>query len=91
MQDERGRPLTVIPLPMPRPYELDGRRMAATYANFYIANHQVLVPIYGQASDQEALSILGRCFSGRRIVPIDCRGLIWGYGSIHCATQQQPE
>ena len=91
MQDEQGRPLTVIPLPMPREFIVDGRRMAASYANFYIANEVVLVPTYGQpACDQSALQILARCFPTRRVVGIDCRELIWGYGSIHCATQQQP-
>ena len=90
MKDERGTPLTVIEIPMPKSFTVEGRRMAASYANFYVANNVVLVPTYAQPSDQVALSILEKCFPGRKILGIDCRELIWGYGSIHCATQQQP-
>lgn len=90
MRDERGTPLTVIPLPMPRPLHVEGRRMAATHANFYIANGVVLVPVFKQPSDKEALAILRKCFPDRTVIGIDCRELIWGYGSIHCATQHQP-
>jgi agmatine deiminase len=91
MKNEHGKTLTVIPLPMPKPLHVDGRRMAASYANFYIANGIVLVPVYKQPSDDEALSILKNCFPDRKVMGIDCRKLIWGYGSIHCATQQQPK
>ena len=91
MENEKGEMLTVIPLHMPEPFIVEGRRMAATYANFYIANGIVLVPIYMQKSDSEALSILQECFPDRKIIGIDCRELIWGYGSIHCATMQEPE
>lgn len=90
MKDETGTPLTVIELPMPKEFIVDGRRMAASYANFYIANGIVLVPTYNQASDAEALDILQGCFPNRKILGVDCCELIWGYGSIHCATQQQP-
>jgi agmatine deiminase len=90
MKDERGKPLTVIELPMPKPFVVEGRRMAATYANFLIINEAVLVPVYRQPSDTVALEILSSCFPKREIVPIDCTGLIWGYGSIHCATMQEP-
>src|SRR3989338_3232080 len=90
MENEKGEMLTVIPLHMPEPFIVEGRRMAATYANFYIANGIVLVPIYMQKSDSEALSILQECFPDRKIIGIDCRELIWGYGSIHCATMQEP-
>ena len=89
MQDEDGTPLTVIPLPMPKAFVIDGRRMAASYANFYIANTVVLVPIYGQSTDSEALHALQTCFPDRKVMGIDCRELIWGYGSVHCATQQE--
>lgn len=90
MKDERGNPLRVLELPMPRPFEVGGRRMAATYANFLIANGCVLVPVYDQPSDAQALATLRQCFPGREVMGIDCRKLVYGYGSIHCATQQQP-
>jgi agmatine deiminase len=64
--------------------------MAATYANFLIANNVVLVPTYAQPSDKVAMDILQACFPERSVMGIDCRELIWGYGSIHCASQQQP-
>lgn len=90
MTIEDGTPLTVITLPMPKEFIVDGRRMAASYANFYIGAQSVLVPIYAQPSDEVALNILRKCFPKHRVVGIDCREFIWGYGSIHCATQQQP-
>ncbi len=90
MKDERGMALTVIPLPMPKALVTDGRRMAATYANFLIANDVVLVPIYKDKNDARALEILGKCFPDRHMIGIDCRELIVGNGSIHCSTQQQP-
>ena len=62
--------------------------MAASYANFYVANGVVLVPTYNQASDAEALRVLESCFLDRKVIGIDCRELIWGYGSVHCGTQQ---
>lgn len=90
MKDETGALLTVKELPMPKEFIVDGRRMAASYANFTIANQSVLVPIYNQASDIVALQVLGECFPDREIIAIDCCDLIWGCGSIHCASQQQP-
>ena len=90
MKDERGTPLTVLEIPMPQKFVVDGRRMAATHANFLIANNVVLVPVYAQPSDDVALDILSKCFPERKVIGIDCRELIWGYGSIHCASQQEP-
>jgi agmatine deiminase len=90
MKDERGERLTVLTLPMPKPFYVGDRRMAASYANFLIANGIVLVPIYNQSSDKEALSTLRKCFPDRDVIGIDCRELIFGYGSIHCATMQEP-
>lgn len=90
MKDERGTPLTVVEVSMPKAFVVEGRRMAASYANFYIANKTVLLPTYGQPSDQEAIDILSPHFPGREVIGIDCREMIWGYGSIHCATQQIP-
>ncbi len=88
MKDEEETPLSVITVPMPHAFTVAGRRMAASYANFYVANGVVLVPTYNQASDAEALRVLESCFLDRKVIGIDCRELIWGYGSVHCGTQQ---
>src|SRR3989338_1213832 len=91
MRDEKGTLLTVHPIPMPHAFTVEGRRMAASYANFYVANGVVLVPTYKQASDAEALGVLAKSFPEREVIGIDCRELIWGYGSVHCGTQQMPK
>ena len=65
-------------------------RLPASYANFYIANNVVLLPVFGHANDQRAVDILQPLFPGRRIVPINCEPLVWGMGAIHCVSQQQP-
>ena len=85
-----GQPLDIIPLPMPRKIVRDGLRLPASYANFYIANSCVLVPTFADPADEVALSILADCFPSRRVVGIDCQELIWGLGTFHCLTQQQP-
>jgi len=85
-----GRALNVIELPMPEPQYLEDQRLPASYANFYVANGAVLVPVYGCPADEVACSILEDCFPGRRVVPIDCRVLIAGLGALHCLTQQVP-
>jgi len=90
MTDQDGHPLQVIPLPMPDPIEYEGKRLPASYANFYIANTVVLAPLYDCPSDQRAMNILQRVFPSRRIVGIPCTDLVWGLGAIHCVTQQQP-
>ena len=90
MTDQDGRPLHVVPLPMPAPVEHDGNRLPASYANFYIANGVVLVPTYACSNDQQALTILQELFPTRQIVGIRCTDLVWGLGAIHCVTQQQP-
>ena len=88
--DQAGRPLQVIPLPMPSPLWTDDGPLPASYANFYIANGVVLLPTYNHPNDQLALAVLQRVFPQRRIVAIPCEPLIWGLGAIHCITQQQP-
>ena len=88
--DVAGRRLRVVPLPQPDPVTADGARLPASYANFYIANGVVLVPLYGGARDRVALDILADLFPGRRIAGIDARALILGLGGIHCVTQQEP-
>ncbi|MFQ3578110.1 MAG: agmatine deiminase family protein [Verrucomicrobiia bacterium] len=85
-----GHPLRVIPLPMPRRIEREGMRLPASYANFYIANSVVLLPVFQDANDSVAIERLEAVFPDRRVVPIDCTELIWGLGAFHCLTQQQP-
>jgi len=86
-----GRKLRVVALPMPRPIVFRGQRLPASYANFYIANNVVLVPVFNDPRDRDALNTLADVFPGREIVPIYCGDFIWGLGAIHCATQQQPK
>lgn len=88
--DHRGQPYRLVPLPMPTAIIEHGRRLAATYANFLITNHAVLVPVYAVPEDAEALAILARCFPGRNIRPVNCRALIRQNGSLHCVTMQIP-
>src|SRR5579863_5113238 len=87
---EDGKPLATIDLPMPAAVYFEGRRLPASYANFYIANGIVLVPVFNDPNDRVALDILVDIFPEREIVPIYCGDLIWGFGAIHCMTQQQP-
>ena len=87
---EDGKPLATIDLPMPAPVYFEGRRLPASYANFYIANDLVLVPVFNDPNDRVALDILADIFPDREIAPIYCGDLIWGFGAIHCMTQQQP-
>jgi agmatine deiminase len=86
-----GEPLHVLTLPMPTHIMRDGQRLPASYANFYIANSVVLLPVFSEHNDSWAVSALHEAFPSRRIVPIDCRELIWGLGAFHCLTQQQPQ
>jgi len=90
MTDQDGRPLRVVTLPMPRRIEYDGQRLPASYANFYIANGLVLVPTFRDPRDAEAVDILQREFPDRRVLGVDSTELIWGLGSFHCISQQEP-
>ncbi|MBO0912391.1 MAG: agmatine deiminase family protein [Acidobacteria bacterium] len=89
--NEQAKPLAIIDLPMPAPLYFEGRRLPASYANFYIANGVVLVPVFNDPNDRIALDILADIFPERDVVGIYCGDLIWGFGAIHCMTQQQPE
>ncbi len=89
--NQQGRPLRVVDLPMPKPVIFEGQRLPASYANFYIANRVVLVPAFNDPNDRTALNILSEVFPGREVVPIYCRDLVWGLGTIHCMTMQQPQ
>jgi agmatine deiminase len=90
MKAEDGTPLEVRTLPMPPRVDREGRRLPASYANFYIANKVILLPVFCSLKDKQAYEILQSCFPERRIVPIDCTQLVWGLGAFHCLTQQQP-
>jgi agmatine deiminase len=90
LRDQDERPLQVIELPMPRRIEYQGQRLPASYANFYIANGIVLVPTYRDPNDARALEILQQVFPDRRVIGVDSTELIWGLGSFHCITQQEP-
>ena len=85
-----SRKIDIVTLPMPKKIEREGLRLPASYANFYIANSCVLVPTFADPADETALSILRECFPTRRVIGFDCRELIWGLGTLHCLTQQQP-
>lgn len=85
-----GDPVQVIKLPYPRPVMMDGTRLPASYANFYIANDVVIVPTFNDANDRVALGILAECFPTRTVVGIHAVDLVWGLGTLHCLTQQQP-
>jgi agmatine deiminase len=89
--DQDGKPLATIDLPMPAPVIFEGRRLPASYANFYIANGIVLVPVFNDVNDRVALDILADLFPDRDVIPIYCGDLVWGFGTIHCMTQQQPK
>jgi len=85
-----GKQFTVAELPLPRPVIFRGQRLPASYANFYIANGLVLVPTFNDPNDRVALSILGQLFPEREVVGIHSVDLVWGLGTLHCMTQQQP-
>jgi agmatine deiminase len=88
--DQDGNPLAIVELPMPGAVIFEGRRLPASYANFYVANGLVLVPVFNDPNDRVALDILADLFPDRDIVGIYSGDLIWGFGAMHCMTQQQP-
>ena len=85
-----GEPLNVITLPMPSPVIHEDTRLPASYANFYIANHAVIVPTFRDVNDAPALAIIQKAFPDRAVVGIDSTDIIWGLGSFHCLSQQEP-
>jgi agmatine deiminase len=85
-----GRQFTIIELPMPRPVVFCGQRLPASYANFYIANGLVLVPTFHDPNDCVALNILAEAFPRREVIGIHSVDLVWGLGTLHCMSQQQP-
>ncbi|WP_089940511.1 agmatine deiminase family protein [Candidatus Entotheonella palauensis] len=90
-RDQDGQPLKVVPLPMPGPIGPAAEPLPASYANFYIGNRVVLVPVYDHPNGAAALNTLRSLFPTRRVLGISCEPLVWGLGAIHCITQQQPE
>lgn len=90
MTDLAGRPLEVTTLPMPSPLYFDGVRLPASYANFYVANRCVLVPTFNDARDREALATLATLFPDRTVIGIHAVDLVWGFGTLHCLTMQEP-
>ena len=90
MTDLQGRKLEVVELPMPSPVVFAGQRLPASYANFYIANGIVLVPTFNDPQDRKALGILEDLFPGREVIGIHAVDLVWGLGTLHCMTQQEP-
>lgn len=87
---ENGRRPTIVPLPMPEPLTYRGRRLPASYVNFYIANESVLVPTFNDPNDRLALGILAELFPDRTVVGIHAVDLLLGLGSVHCLTHEQP-
>lgn len=85
-----GRPLRIVELPMPGPVQAGTDRLPASYANFLITNRAVLMPAFADPRDAEARAILAGCFPGRAIVPLDCRSIVPGLGTLHCLSQQVP-
>lgn len=91
LRDTDGEPFNLIALPMTQPHYYDNERLPATYANFLIINGAVLLPVYNDPHDSEAIDICKKAFYGRDIIPIDCSVLIRQHGSLHCVTMQFPE
>jgi agmatine deiminase len=90
MQLENGKPIRIVELPMPSPVVYEGQRLPASYANFYICNQAVVVPTFRDKQDSKALEILRPLFPSRKLVGIDSLDIIWGLGSFHCLSQQEP-
>ena len=90
MRLPNGQPLNIIELPMPDAVVYDDQRLPASYANFYIANTSVIVPTFRCAKDEKALQIIQSCFPTRKVIGIDSTEIIWGLGSFHCLSQQEP-
>ena len=90
MRLTNGKQLNIVELPMPSPVTYDGQRLPASYANFYIANAAVIVPTFQCEQDQKALETIQCCFPTRKVLGIDSTDIIWGLGSFHCLSQQEP-
>ena len=89
--NENGKKFKIIKIPMPSPVIIDKTRVPASYLNFFISNKTVLVPVFNVQEDKKVLKIFRKFFKNRKIIAIDCSDLIWGFGAIHCMTQQEPK
>jgi agmatine deiminase len=87
---ENGQTPKIVSLPMPKRMDFEGLRLPASYANFLILNHCILVPTFNDSKDRIALNILADCFPGRQIIGINATDFIWGFGTLHCLSQQIP-
>ena len=88
--DENGKKFKIIKIPMPSPIFIQKTRVPASYLNFFISNKTVLVPIFKVKEDKKVLKIFRKFFTKRKVIAVDCSDLIWGFGAIHCMTQQEP-
>ena len=88
--DENGKKFKIIKIPMPSPIFIQKTRVPASYLNFFISNKTVLVPIFNVKEDKKVLRIFRKFFTKRKVIAVDCSDLIWGFGAIHCMTQQEP-
>jgi agmatine deiminase len=86
----KKKPLRIVTIPFPRPVMMNGERLPASYANFYVANGVVLVPTFNDPNDRVALNGIAEAFPGRTVIGIHAVDLVWGLGTLHCLTQQQP-
>jgi agmatine deiminase len=86
----KNKPFEIVELPMPSPVVFEGQRLPASYANFYIANSLVLVPTFNDCQDRHALNIIASCFPTREVIGIHAVDLVWGLGTLHCLSQQEP-
>jgi len=87
---ENGKQMNIVELPMPSPIVYEDQRLPASYANFYIANKYVVMPTFRDKNDDRAIDLLQQCFKDRKVVGIDSTDIIWGLGSFHCLSQQEP-
>jgi agmatine deiminase len=87
---ENGKQMNIVELPMPKEIVYEDQRLPASYANFYIANEYVVVPTFRDKNDDKALAILEKCFPDRKVIGLDSVDIIWGLGSFHCLSQQEP-
>lgn len=90
MRLSNGKQLNIVEIPMPEPLSYEGQRLPCSYANFYIANQSVIVPVFNSKNDDKALELIEECFPGRQVIGIDSTDIIWGLGSFHCLSQQEP-
>lgn len=90
MRLSSGKQLNIVEIPMPEPLSYEGQRLPCSYANFYIANQSVIVPVFNSINDDKALQLIEECFPGRQVIGIDSTDIIWGLGSFHCLSQQEP-